>query len=388
MKCSNCGNQLPKGLQRCPYCGHDVVLEEKIKKVELPHELYHLSIRKLVKKVNTWQLVTRHKKWFIAIGLMILLVFGHSLFFSKKKIYQESPHNYHDDLIDSTTMNALGNLTSNNVNDGIAVVDEDEVIVASENHVYQIPLALSSKSMLLKNEMASDLNVGANKLYFISGKYDRTIACSDKKNNVSYSEIKAKQLVLVGNYLYYLADDQHRVICRMDTNFDNQKELTQGNCLNFNVVNDWLYYATDTALYRVPLAGGEVEKIIDGYYSYFMIVDRIIYYRDSISGKIYRMNIDGTNSFVVCEENVSCFLATERYLFFAKTSGGIFKQRLATGEVTQLTIDQATQIQLVGSWLYYQINDQSNEGRFVSVDEKSTTETPVYTIPDSKKASH
>lgn len=387
MKCSNCGHELPKGLPRCPYCGHDVVLEEKIKKVGLPRELYHLSIRKIVKRVNTWQFITRYKKWLIAIGVIVLLVIGQTLFVSKKKIYQESPHNFHDDLIESTTLNALGNLTSNNINNGIAVVDEDEVIVSSENHIYHIPLALSFKKPISKNEKATDLNVGENKLYFISGKYDHVIACSDKKRSIHYTDIAAKQLVLVGHYLYYIADDHHNAIYRIDTDFENKKELTQGNCLSFNVINDWLYYATDTALYRVPLAGGEVEKIVDGYYSYFMIVDRIIYYRDTISGKIYRMNIDGSNPFVVCDENVSNYLATEDYLYFAKASGGIFKQRLATGEVTQLTTDKANHIQLLGSWLYYQIDDHTNEGRFVSVDEKSTTETPVYSIPDSKKAS-
>ena len=78
------------------------------------------------------------------------------------------------------------------------------------------------------------------------------------------------------------------------------KGNTIGNLRNFGWItndNDYIYYMTfigfDGTLNRRSIASGESESISAGIFMYLNVVDGFIYYVNSTTDNIYRMDIDG-----------------------------------------------------------------------------------------------
>ena len=88
-------------------------------------------------------------------------------------------------------------------------------------------------------------------------------------------------LLVSGNYIYFKGKGERSAIYQMKTDFSENKAMTQSGCLTFNIVGDWLYYSTNDGIYKVPSLGGEVAKLIDGYFPYFIATDEFIYYCDA-----------------------------------------------------------------------------------------------------------
>lgn len=379
MKCINCGHELAEGQHICPVCGQDHTLEKLLKEADIPQELDHLSLRQIGKHIRRLRFLMQ-KKFIVLLGIVVISV---GIFFSSHWIYQKrhpNPiHNFHDDLVEAVSTNAVGNSNANIVNGGTLVLYGNQLYAASEGKLYCISLALDEKR-ITQIQFAKSMNIVQDTMYYINSEDNTVMVVDILKKNVVPTKIQALQLMAVGNYLYYLESGSHRAIYQVKNDFSESRALTQSDCLMFCVVDDWLYYSTKDAIYRVPVMGGEVTKLVEGYYSDFVVHNQMIYYQDAI-GKVYRMKTDGSNEALLVDTPVTCFMVTDRYLFYASADAGIFRQSLETDELNQLSTDKAVGLQIAGSWIYYRISG-SDEGYFVSVDSKSEGKTPIYSIKD------
>lgn len=378
MKCIHCGQELPADSYICPNCGKDNNLEELLKEAKIPSELDHLSYHQIVSRIKRIHLI---KKKYLVAFVAVLFLFVAYIFIREKKSYldlSKNIYNFHDDLVEKSSMNAAGNSNSNLANGGQLVMYGHQMYVSSDGKLYCINLSLNQKSVVA-NQTCQYLNIVQDTLFYIDPNQDNAIVVMNLLTNTSTTtKVKAKSLMVVGDYLYYLEAGSHGAIYQMKTDFTSQKVLTQRGCKMFNIVSDWLYYTTDDGLYRVPVLGGEVAKVEEGQYNHFVISDQIFYYLNA-SNQICKTSFDGHGPGKIVEDSVSDFVVTNRYLYYAKKDAGVFKQSLETGEIVQLSTERAHALQIAGSWIYYQLVD-SDEGRFVTIDENSETVTPVFTI--------
>lgn len=381
MKCRKCGAPLEQNNRICPQCGYDNTLENLLKNADIPKELKHLSVGQIGKHMRLLHFLSKRKYVVLISMLAILLVFL-GVQVAQRHHRTEAVHNFHDDLIDTISTNAYGNDACNLTNEGLLVIYGNDAYVSSQDQLYRVSLALDQKSLLL-SDTVSYLNVTQDQLYYLSQEQDQSIMTYNLKNHaVTKSNIRALSLMVVGDYVYYLEEGSHRAVYQTKKDFSERKKLTQSECLMFTISGDWLYYSTDQGIYRVPLMGGEVAKIAEGYYPKFVVLNQMIYYLDPVNSDIMRMKIDGSQVIKLVDDPVSSFTLTERYLVYARKDGGIYKQRLDNGQLSQLSTDRAKSLQTSGVWIYYQLSDGSKEGRFVTIDENSDVITPVYAIKD------
>lgn len=378
MKCLKCGKRLPKNKTTCPKCGYEHTLEQRLTDQDIPKELSHLSRHKISRQIVRMRQL-HHKKYHLLIGcvLFILLAWGLFLWFQHRDEIGDV-HNFHDDLVEMSSSNAAGNTIYNWANGASAVTYGNHIYVAGKDSLYQIPLTLEKRTDVFQADV-SGLNLVSDKLYYINHDEENQIQILDiLKNEMTSTDYQAKDLAVIGSYIYYM-DQNSQAIYQAKTDFSENRVLTQSGVLAFSIVGDWLYYSTQEGIYRIPLLGGEVMKLVSGEYRNFQMDDRLIYYLDR-SGYINQMKMDGTETKRVVADRMTSFIIHEHYLFYAKKTGGIFKMDLDNGTITQLSVDRAFGLQLAGSWIYYQMDEE--EGSFVSIDEKSHQAIPLYSIPE------
>lgn len=382
VKCANCGKELPKKQNICPACGKDNTLVQQLRDAKIPKELKHLPLQKIGHRIEKLRAIHEKKKWILAsLGVLVIgLIVG--VFYFKGQSDPGDVHNFHDDLIEITNANANGNTVTNWANDAYVVPYGSSLYAVSGDDFYCIPMTLETKRVTT-HQKGSNLNIIQDTLYFINQDHDNVIEMVDlKTKTTTETKYKANKMIVVGNYIYYTGKDDHSAIHQMRTDFTENKTLTQSGCITFTVTGDWLYYSTNDGIYRVPILGGEVAKVVDGYYRYFMIQDEYIYYRGADEA-VYRMMLDGSDKTKVVNEQVNSFALNNHYLFYATKEGGIFKLDMENANVTQLSVDKAKDLQLSKTWVYYRLVE-NNEGCFVSMDENSNKVIPIYSIKDVK----
>lgn len=375
MKCRQCGKKIEKDNRICPHCGYVHDLEAS----EIPSELTHLSLRQIRKRINR-QVKLKNNRWVIAI-IAIFIVLGSISFayFRSKKQITQIP-NFHDDLIERKSSNALGNSVPNIVNGGLLLQYGNDMYASDKNGVTKISLSLNKKE-IVSNQHASYINSSQEGIYWINT-LDNIVNFYDiNSSTITPLNIQATQLVSVGNYLYYLETSNTRAIYQYNKTTSEIKKMTQSDCVQFKINGDWLYFTTDNAFYQTPVLGGEIMKIADQSYNHFVVDNQRIYYIDKVTGYIWSIKKDGSDKTLIVDSQCRCFLLSDQYLYYSIDEGGLFKLNKETGEISIITKDNANQLHIAGTWIYY-LTD-SNEGRFVSIDENSETITPVDIISNN-----
>ena len=376
MKCRQCGKKIEKDNRICPHCGYVHDLEAS----EIPSELTHLSIRQIRKRINR-QFHFKKNSIFLLIGVLILVLGSLSVaYFTNKKEVTQIP-NFHDDLIEHKSSNALGNSNTNITNGALLLQYGNDMYISDKNGITKISLSLNMKE-LITDQPAIYLNSSEEGIYWIN-KSDNMIHFYDiNTSSVNKLNISAVQMVGVGNYLYYLETSDTRAIYQLNKSTLETKKMTQSECVQFEIFGDWIYFTTDNAFYQTPVLGGEIMKIADSSYNHFIVDNQRIFFLDKATGYIWSIKKDGSEKTLVVDSSCNCFLINDHYLFYAKEEGGLYKLNKETGEISVITKDQANALHIAGTWIYYLTNN--NEGRFVSIDENSELITPVDIITDKQ----
>lgn len=380
MKCRQCGKELEKKNKTCPHCGYVNSVENLLKKVEIPKELHHLSTKQLQNHLNRQRFFS--KTWYIILGVVVVVSLAvFSIHYFKNTKQASLVPNFHDDLIENTSSNAMGNSVANIVNGGLLLQYGNDIYASDSSGLSKISLTLDKKETILSDSVCY-LNMDEDGLYYINNKDSMIYHYDLNTKSITSLNIQASQLMSVGNYLYYLENNSNRAIYQVNKDTLETKKMTQSTCVQFKIIGDWLYYTTDSAIYQMPVLGGEIMKLADEPYSHFVVDNQTIYYIDKVTGYIWQVKKDGSNKSVVVQNKCTCFLLTERYLYYAKEEGGLIKLNRENGEVSLITKEKANRLHMAGTWLYYLTT--TGEGRFVSIDENSEMVTPVDVITESE----
>lgn len=380
MKCRQCGKELEKKNKKCPHCGYVNSVENLLRKADIPSELDYLTTTQIKNRMRWLNLLSRGR--YIILMVIVVVVVGISSihYFQSRRQVSQVP-NFHDDLIENKSSNASGNSVANLVNGGLLLQYGNDLYASDNNGLSKISLTLDKKEVVLTQD-ATYLNATDKGFYYIDTSDKNTVYLYNvqTKENTKLN-IQATQLMVVGDYLYYLEDSSNRAIHQMHKETLQSKKMTQSQCVQFKIIGDWLYFATDSALYQMPVLGGEIMQISDTPYNHFVVDNDYIYYLDTTTGYIWKVKKDNSGKSVVVEEKCSCFLITEHYLYYSLETGGLMKMSRATREVSTLTKDITNRLHVAGTWIYYLTDN--GEGRFVSIDENSEIITPVDVISDS-----
>ena len=141
------------------------------------------------------------------------------------------------------------------------------------------------------------------------------------------------------------------------------------------IYNDWIFYITETGIYRIKVDGTEKEKIFSAGFNYMetglVVTGGYIYYianRYTPEGVLYRMDIDGENK-IELAQNCYDFTILGEWVFYTEFDKeelsnisyvhgkGIFKVK-TDGSFKEMIYEGLAEIGGVSNdWIYYSVYD-------------------------------
>lgn len=348
-------------------------LENKISTMDVPNNLSHLSERKIAQKIFK---IKKFQKNIFYIGISILIVLvitGTFYLLQEKKVkHTGNVYNYHDNIVELSKANTYGTSRLNYMNGGRAVSYRDSFYVSCNDAVYEVSPTLETKIKHLDGDKTY-LNVMDNVLYFINDQH-KVQSYDMKMKKLTDLSISAKSLFVVGDYLFYIKNNDFSYLVQLNLKTRDYRSVSKSGCRYFYIQNDWIYYACQDGLYKVPLMTGETTQISKTTMKKMCIYQNIIYFLND-HGQIGRMKLDGSDEKILVKEETSDLFVREGYLYYT-TSQGILRMNLENGDIKQLSTSKAQNIQIAGSWIYYTTKD-SDDGFFTSLDENETRQWMV-----------
>ena len=385
MKCPKCKESINKSDKVCPNCGYDLSQIKKLERLDLPNELAHLSPSKLHKKIVKLNFMNRHKKS-IALSIVVVLIAFISFALVSERKESRLIFNFHDDLIEISNVNAAANSAFNIANGGNIVLAGENVFMTDlKGSIYQSNLALTQKKMILPDS-ASSLNVRNNVLWFIDEKQDHHVLYYKIQENglLQKTPLRASELYIIGDYAYFInLDDNESVYSTKLEDSLQVMKMTTPHVKAFTVKGDWLYFANDEGIYRMPCKGGEITQISNDVVENMVVHNGRIFFIEAKTGKLKQIQIfDGKNEYqILVKVPVESFVVNGDFIYYTtRDEKGIYKMNLETNEVSLLKEVKASHIQIVSTWIYY-LDHESNEFMFIPLDEKSTEMISITQIP-------
>lgn len=350
-------------------------LEEQIANLDVPNNLSHLSQERIARKIIKMKKIRRNIIYVFGVVMVLGLICGFAYLYKQGHQYEGMVYNYHQNIVELSKANLYGNSRYNYMNHGVMTSYNQSFYVSCDDGIYEISPTLETKTKILEGE-AQYLNIMNDKLYFINK--DHHIQQYDLKlKKVTDLKITAKSLMVVGDYLFYITDNEFSYLVQYNTKTNEFSSVSKAGCHYFYIQNDWVYYVCDDGLYKVPLLTGETTKLVDKAMTKMCLYQNLIYYTTP-KGQIYRIKQDGTDEMLLVSQSTNDMIVRDGYLYYT-TLQGIYRLNLEDGTLKQLSTSKAKDIQIAGSWLFYR-SIENNEGIFTSLDENETKQWLVSMI--------
>lgn len=126
-------------------------------------------------------------------------------------------------------------------------------------------------------------------------------------NGVKLNDGASYFINVLGDYVYYVSEDNDFHVFRMKTDGSENTEIIKQKAYYMTVYNDSIYYVDyddDQSIYMAKTDGTNAKKIVDSVCYYPIIADNALFYVDySNGGKVMRADLDGSSPKVLDDVN-------------------------------------------------------------------------------------
>lgn len=304
----------------------------------------------------------------IVFSVVFILIAGIAVFnyLSSRVVYNED--------------NVTGNTTGNLNNKGLFCEYDGTIYFSNPSDngcLYSMNLDCTNVRKL-NNDSASSINVAGNYIYYIRDNVISNNTSSVFRGLV-YGVIRTKLdgsaqkslydhlagvITLHGNYIYYqsYSPNEPMAFCKVKIDGSDDTKLSDAAFFPSCYYDNYIYFpnvATDRNIYRYSIQSGITSEYLDanaylidrqGHYMYYIDLDnqyrlvrvdittgdkefltsrsegrcinfniyedKIFYYVEGDESALYRINLDGSDSTLVMNGNITSINCTSRYTFF------------------------------------------------------------------------
>ena len=231
-------------------------------------------------------------------------------------------------------------------------------ITSTEKALYSV--TLDNGTVFFQNDLDGD------KLYRVSG-----------SNVVKVNNDTPKYMIANGSKLYYYSTSLFSAVIKSYENnaasalYQSKGEyLTTDGSNIYYAVNNLLINTDQNGIYKLNLNGSDAEpaRLTTDKAKYLTYQDNYIYYANvSDNEYLYRVPVGGGQTEKLWEEKVSYVIGDGNNLYFNSTkeiagtvgyAAAIYKYNVSSGKTVKLTADAGKYLTKVGNYIYYINNDK------------------------------
>jgi serine/threonine protein kinase len=180
---------------------------------------------------------------------------------------------------------------------------------------------------------------------------------------------------LYNNDVYYTNFDLNNNLYKENSSNSENELITEGNCWNINIVNDWIYYfdkSNNQNIYKIKIDGTNKKLLNSDVSNYINVYEEYIFYKNiSDNGYIYKIKTDGTDKTKLNNENSWGLNFDNNWLYYLAwedSKGGLYKIKPDGTNKTKLNSDWSNYINVSDNWVYYINSSDKNKIYKITID--------------------
>ncbi len=257
----------------------------------------------------------------------------------------------------SPQVNLFGNEPANVRYRGIAAEQNGRIYYTDSvsQAIYQVSSQTLMSPRLVFPGRAEGLNIVGDELYFISASDGNTLSRmkTDGTGFETLSTIAAANPLVWGDTIYFLERGGQGRLMQLDRAGGTPEAVTDLPVKHYAPDGEWIYFTgtADRGLYRVPLAGGESEKLLAGTFS-DLVVDEYsrLYFLANNGEQLLRSANDGTDVEILSEVPALYLNYGGNKLFYVSFTPHSMKVNGA--DATALTSNLSEELAYLGDWVF------------------------------------
>ena len=188
-------------------------------------------------------------------------------------------------------------------------------------------------------------------------------------------------MTFYNDWIYYTSYD-HKLYRIKPDGLDNMCIL-EDKCMYFNIYKDNVYYSNksdNNSIYMFNIATNHKVKLNDNPSCFINIYKKQLFYANPFCNKIYRMELDGSGKYIVCNIGAKYINLYNDYIFFSNVNdyNNLYKISIDGLNLQKLTNDHTEQINILNNWIYYKNN--SDNGSLYKIQIDGTSRTKVLPL--------
>jgi LysM repeat protein len=208
----------------------------------------------------------------------------------------------------------------------------------------------------LKNEVTT-LRAENQRLKDLLASYQPVTQAGNTSGNITNWGIAAKQ----GDWVYFSNITNNNKLYKMRITGESKEKLSDDNSLYINVVGEWIYYINRSdqgKIYKIRIDGTQKTRIDPNLSASVMVVvgDWIYFVTPSEQYRMYKMRTDGTEKTRIGDDaTISNLYVQDEWVYYTFPIGteDIYKMKVDGTQKTRLTSEGASQMNIVGPYIYY-----------------------------------
>lgn len=243
--------------------------------------------------------------------------------------------------------------TSGNLSNGAFIAQSSNWIIFN-NYIMQ---SNGSNKTQYTQDWVNDLNCIGDWVYYSSKfiykvKLDGTgkeIICNDAAANIR----------IVGDWIYYTNLSDFSKLYKIRTSGLDRTKVSDDNVYNMAVYKGWIYYRNDSdncKLYKIKNDGTGRMKLSDENPRSINVIDGWIYYQSDLT-TVHKIKLDGTYKTLVANVTQWTNVNVSGDSIYVEKNYHLYRIKLDGSSETILDIQQPTNINILGDWVYYRASD-------------------------------
>ncbi|WBW98083.1 DUF5050 domain-containing protein [Oceanirhabdus sp. W0125-5] len=187
-----------------------------------------------------------------------------------------------------------------------------------------------------------------------------TLMVNDLASNNSISNLNNSGIASIqGDWIYYISKkDINYSLYKKRVDNSEETKICDDDSLSINVIGDYIYYISDSNIYRIKTDGSDRKQLSDQKATKIHVVDGFIYYQNINDMKLYRLNIITNETFKLCDDTAEAdkFFVKDDWIYY--TSNGLYKINVDGSGKSKISDNTCHFPTIIDNLVYYLADDK------------------------------